>query len=102
MTLYATTVIPALDLTSGVDTLHRLSSPVVSVSHIGWNQKDHLFVAVLKTETPLVLNQLDETLKRFNVQLDRASYLGTALRRANQIAKVEVFDDIREDKLNQI
>lgn len=102
MTLYATTVFPSLDLTSGVQTLQRLSGPVVSVSHIGWNEKDHLCVAILKTETPLVLNQLNESLKRFDVELNQATYLSTAIRNANQIAKVVEFDDIREDNLNNL
>lgn len=102
MTLYATTAIPSLDLTSGVHTLQRLSGPVVSLSHIGWNEKDHLCVAILKTDTPQVLNELNESLKRFDVELQKASFLSTALRNANQIAQVVEFEDIREDNLNEL
>lgn len=102
MTLYATAAIPSLDFTSGVHTLQRLSGPVVSVSHIGWNEKDHLCVAILKTETPLVLNQLNESLKRFDVELSQVSFLSTALKNASRIAEVVEFEDIREDNLNEL
>ncbi len=97
MTLYATTAIPSLDLTSAVHTLQRLTGPVVSVSHIGWNEKNHLCVAILKTETPQVLKELRETLGRFDCALKESSFLSSALRDANQVADVVEFDDIRED-----
>lgn len=102
MTLYATTAIPSLDFTSAIHTLQRISGPVISLSHIGWNEKDHLCVAILKTETPEVLNHLSESLKRFDVELSKASFLSTAIRNANQIAQVVEFEDIREDNLNEL
>lgn len=97
MTLYATTAIPSLDLTSAIHTLQRLSGPVVSLSHIGWNEKDHLCVAVLKTETPQVITELKETLSKFNCALNESNILSTAIKCAKEVADVVEFDDIRED-----
>ena len=108
MTLYATTAIPSYDLVSGIHTLQRLSGPVIHLSHIGWNEKDHLCVAILKTDTSnfdlasQLFNELSECLSKFNVELNKALFLSTAVERANKIAQVVEFEDNRQEILNDL
>lgn len=98
--MYATTTVPSLDELGGILTLQRLTPPSVHISHIGWDEKNKVTVAILEGEHS-VLTHLNKSLERFNVCLEETRLLQFALVKAKKIADVvEFVDDRKEDTDN--
>lgn len=99
--MYATTTVPSLDELGGILTLQRLTPPSVHISHIGWDEKNKVTVAILEGEHS-VLTHLNKSLERFNVSLEETRLLQFALVKAKKIADVVEFVDERKEDTDNI
>ena len=102
MSLYATAVIPSLDGVGGVNTLQRLVNDSTLVAHAIYDAETQSTVAILKTiDNELVLRNLAESLKRFDVALVTSHSLLDAISKAKKLAHdrdlVEITDYHLED-----
>jgi 3-deoxy-D-manno-octulosonic acid (KDO) 8-phosphate synthase len=105
MTLYATTVVPSLDLLSGVQTIQRLLQSHTEISNVAWDEANQITVAVLETHGPHhCLEAVTETLKQFEVPVIECRGLVHAINKAKELAHTEnvvEFESFRvEDSFN--
>lgn len=99
--MFATTAVPSLDGLSGIETLQRLISPSVHISHVGWNDKEKVTVAILEGEDNL-LKQIQDNLKQYAVPFEQTRTISLAINKAKKLANVVEFDDVRQDTTNTL